>query len=673
MKRTLLLCTAIFLCFFLSETKAQTDTTKYDLGRLQMDKKLTQTITIKAADLEKLPFSTLTDAINVWLYGVYGAHQSYVFVIDGVVMTDVNALSIYDIDEITLVQNAAAVLNGASPQQFLLLIKTRRNRPGKYGFDVTGQTNLVKPYINQNTTGKNSSRGYNQYYLSGYVNTGNIHAGLSADFQRDAIPLTQQLSATGYNNSTEDLNRYKLNAYLDASLGASSILSISAGYVPQNGDGSVNAYSLSSSGSTTSTAMNTIKENLYYNNISLKSAFSGFTNTLTGAFQHVTSNNGINTFQVTTVGGNYTITQNHSITNTADNLLFKDNLAYTIKSGNWKIEPNLNIMYRHYKTTGNQINNYAYYAGSAPFADSTATSSNNLIIKQSLLTPAININYRNVLMLQGGFEVMLSTPISNTYGFKPKRTYPFASVMLNVIDKEKHTNGLSIFGSFANTNSYMGDINNYVAYISTVNSQFVSTTYYMPSTTGLVNLYNNFNQLQAGANFSLIHEKLLLTYNFSNQKFDGSNDTYHYYYAGKLYVHRLGFDMNWVKTDKFNWETNLNVSFIKGILNYNAPAEITHHLTTGGFINRLNYKKAFLGADVLYLLQDNASYSYTSVVDKNHGVSLQNLYAGLKIAIKGIKSSEVYVNARNLIESKGANIQVLDTRKYYGLGFKLGL
>ena len=152
MKKPLLLCT-IFLCFFLSKTKAQTDTTKYDLGRVQINKQLAHGITIKAADLEKMPFASLADAINVWLYGAYGSAVSYVPVIDGIVMTDVNALSIYDIDEITLVQHATTVLNGASLQQFLLLIKTRRNRPGKSGIAAAGQTNLVKLHTDKANSG----------------------------------------------------------------------------------------------------------------------------------------------------------------------------------------------------------------------------------------------------------------------------------------------------------------------------------------------------------------------------------------------------------------------------------------------------------------------------------------------------------------------------------------
>jgi len=670
MKKPLLLCT-IFLCFFLLKTKAQTDTTKYDLGRVQIKKNLSQAITIKGADLEKMPFASLADAINVWLYGAYGSAVSYVPVIDGIVMTDVNALSIYDIDEITLVQNATTVLNGASPQQFLLLIKTRRNRPGKSGIEAAGQTNLVKLHTDKANSGteKSNTQYYNQYYLSGYVNTANISAGLSADYQRDATPSTSTTASgskydVGY---AEAVGRYKLNGFLDAKLGNSSTLSLSTGYVPQNGNGS----DLIITSSTPLSMIARLKENLYYNNLSLKSSFAGFKNTLTGGYQHLKSSNSTASTQIVILGGNpYSELQNIAADYSANNVLVKDNLSYAFKSGNWEIEPNLNFMYRHYKETNDQTLGYIYYDGNTQVYDTTATASDNYVSKQSLLTPSVNINYRGVLMLQGGFQAVLSNPANNTQGFKPKRIYPFALVMLNVINKANSATGLSIFGSFANANSYMGDIHNSIAYTSTAFNQYIASTYYSPAVTGVANPYNNFNQWQAGANFSLLHNKLSFSYNFSNQQFDGVQTSLNYY-TGKLYLHRLGLAVNWAKSTSFSWETNLNTSFIKGTLN-NSSSIATHHLTTGGIINRLNYKKAFMGADVLYVLHETTSYSFNSNVIKYQAISLQNLYAGLRLNVNGTKNVEIYANARNLVESKG-NIPLLDSRKYYGLGFKLGL
>src|SRR4051812_26747280 len=114
------LIAAIALCFSYSKAYSQTDSIHYDLGRIRLDKKFTQSITIKAADLQRQPFSTLSEAINVWFYGTYTSKNNMVFVIDGNLVNDVNVYNINDIEEITLVQNSLIQVNGATPLQQLV-------------------------------------------------------------------------------------------------------------------------------------------------------------------------------------------------------------------------------------------------------------------------------------------------------------------------------------------------------------------------------------------------------------------------------------------------------------------------------------------------------------------------------------------------------------------------
>jgi len=67
-----------------------------------------------------MPFSQLTMALNAWLHGIQ-AHSARVnYVVDGNLMQDINAYSIYDVEEITLVQNALVQLNGALNGQQLV-------------------------------------------------------------------------------------------------------------------------------------------------------------------------------------------------------------------------------------------------------------------------------------------------------------------------------------------------------------------------------------------------------------------------------------------------------------------------------------------------------------------------------------------------------------------------
>src|SRR6201995_5718317 len=110
-----LLLSAVLAVLICSYAKAQDDSLYYDLGRVLVRKSNTKTTTIKGTDLEKYQASNLSDAINVWLYGTYSTSSSIVYVVNGNILTDVNVYSIFDIEEVTLVETAAAQASGAGP------------------------------------------------------------------------------------------------------------------------------------------------------------------------------------------------------------------------------------------------------------------------------------------------------------------------------------------------------------------------------------------------------------------------------------------------------------------------------------------------------------------------------------------------------------------------------
>ena len=126
-KRFLFSSILISVCLF--NASAQTDTSSYDLGRVSIKKDFTQTIIIKGSDLERYQFSDLADAINVWLYGTYSNASNLLYVIDGNIITDVNAYSIFDIDEITLIQSAVVNASGARPAHRWCLLSLKPTRP----------------------------------------------------------------------------------------------------------------------------------------------------------------------------------------------------------------------------------------------------------------------------------------------------------------------------------------------------------------------------------------------------------------------------------------------------------------------------------------------------------------------------------------------------------------
>src|SRR5215831_7266216 len=180
--------TALSLCligslFLHNSLSAQNDSSRYDLGRIQLNKEFTQAITIKGSQLEKMPFPNLSDAINVWLYGVYSNSLTLVYVIDGNIVSDVNAWNIHDIENITLIQNSLIQVNGSTRQQQLVLITTKRNHAAKQGVIASAQLAAVSVDTRNSTPvgmaqPKSKVNFYHQYYLTAWQNLDKIQYGI---------------------------------------------------------------------------------------------------------------------------------------------------------------------------------------------------------------------------------------------------------------------------------------------------------------------------------------------------------------------------------------------------------------------------------------------------------------------------------------------------------------
>ena len=257
------LITFLLSLIFNIAAKAQQDTSVYALGRVNLPKKFTQSVTIKAAELEKIPFTNINDVITTWLYGYYGDKKSYIYVVDGSFNTDVNALSIFDIDEITMVQNAAAYLNGALPGQVLLLVKTKTHTQRKSGVNFNGQTNLINLRNNYNDGGSTKNF-YHNYYVSTYKNTESLKFGVSATVQHNAFPAGKYntLADKVYNS-----DRFKFNGYFNAKLNKSNTLNVTAGYMPQSDEVAIQQLSVAPQGTVINTSNGNSKQNLLYANV----------------------------------------------------------------------------------------------------------------------------------------------------------------------------------------------------------------------------------------------------------------------------------------------------------------------------------------------------------------------------------------------------------------------
>jgi hypothetical protein len=710
MKATLLACSLLLLTVFFSPVKAQTDTTKtdsanlvamahptaaltdtdfYDLGRMTMQKRFTQAVTIKASTLEKLPFTNLSDAINVYFNGIYGDKKTFAFMVDGMLNTDVNAYSIFDIDEITIIQNAATVLNGITPQQVLVLVKTKKSLKVRSGLVVNGQTNMVSLYqtFAATTTSQTQNSGhsttgyYQQYYLSGYINRKNISAGVSASIQHNLFPEL-------WNKDIYDVfkpynsNRFRFNGYFDVKLSDNYTLSINGGYVPERSVENLKGNAPFSNNERKTFA----SQNLWYSNITLKTQIlPGFTNKLSGSFQRLQTD-----LQISTTDS----------ANAVNSYLAKDELSYRLQIGDFTINPAVNLAFRQGYSSSLKFYNVSPTIKIREYAMAKE--------KLAMITPSLTLNYGDFVMVQGGVQKITNTNLPAVNSYNLPKLLPFGSISVDVLrpfDVPDTSIKLLVFGSFARNMGYASEF-----YGTLVSHFFVRQgNAYPVLINSMINPYQVYDQVQGGLTLSLLKNMLRFSYNFDSEQFS----TRHYIVGtapfppyidttrmtnARVDIHRIGINFNLPLNGKFSWASYLNAAmFIKRAPNVaNVQSEVLReffpgkNLISGGFVNQFGYKRMYAGVDLLYsfykALPDPKSLS-TSAVGNPYPIyvqteyattfSIQNLYIGYKFPVKKFKYFEVYANSRNLFEKGQQNIVpgqlFVDDRRFMGAGFKLEL
>ena len=684
-KRTLVL-TVIAVCLFFT-ANAQTDSTHYDLGHISVKKDFTQTVTIQGSDLERYPFANLADAINVWLYGAYSNSTTLVYVIDGNMVTDVNAYDIHDIEEVTLIQNALSQLNGAGSPQQLVFIKTRRNKPGKKGIEASGQTSLVNRRGSSVPAGAKSDVNlFHQYYLSAYQNNTDSHFGASASFMRDVIPY---ISGEDYKaNDPYHFTRYKFNAYAGIKPWKGSTLDIGVNWVPE--ETKANESSVLNSQPTSIQAQSIINiEHLVSADLSLKSDLgSGLKNTLSAGYSHFNYRS-TNQYESVFLTDPVNTVNSYSFTySTIANLLIRDNLYFEKKIGNWTIEPAVNISFRYYSDSlaFHSISMTNSNDPNFPGGASTQGATNYAQFKTYFLTPSLNLYYKTIFNIQGGFLYNLTkNPLA--LSADPPRLFPFVNATADIMHllNNNATTAIKLHGAYA-VSYPLGD--NYIRlsdFSSTVSSPITITQVYSPGgptgtggffQTGDNDLYRTFKTLTAGIEIVPSKSKFSISYLFEKRDYvttiQLSTPTTGGYAPVNTntttYLNTVNINYKLFNTATFKWQTGINATSIKQKIDY-FSLTTGAGAWTGGFTNRFESKNIFWGADVLYMFGQNL-YNIASPQKINSFV-LQNLYAGAKIKVAHLKDAEVFINSRNIAQNKTSDIT--DNRRFYGLGFKLGL
>lgn len=689
-KSTLFTATALFILHF--SALSQNDSTRLDLGGVVLKRAFTQSVSIKGEDLEKMPFANLAEAINAWLYGTYTDPSHMTYVVDGNIVSDVNTYSIHDIEEIVLVQNAAAVATIGVAQQQMVLITTRKGK-GRSGIQGAAQTFLVHaPNASTNL--------FHQYYVGGYRNLEKVSFGFSANYLRDIEPGLKVPEGIHYNTPLH-LDRWRLNGYFTWRPDEKNTIEVHAGFTPQ---------SIGREITYTNASVSTSPTELHYlthehTNLFLPWArwhgewFPGLKNDLQAGYaSELQKGNNWQLSGETAPGADHQYYETHAQTH-ADHLYIRDRVSYQLQAGGWSFEPSFNASYEHFKDgySQTQLNESGPNAGpgSGNPGNTTANSfwtgvSANLY----LLTPAVDFSYKQMLDIQGGFVANVSHAQANQQGLK--RVFPFASAALDLLrlGDAGGNNSLKLFGSYAQRsiltyNDYMLNDLTGTHSVFMTQSGVVSANWPPPLIPGFNNI-KNYWDWQTGVRFVSQDNRWQISYhlerlNFAtigvvNVPFNGIS----YVYAEwKSSQHFLGVNLRVVDMGAFSWQTGLTTTVIRNKTNAVAESYITtiqgEHVKgnnrpswTGGWTNRVRVKDLSVGVDMLYHFSREVEVptpNGPSTYYRANTFLLQNVYVGYRLHLPGKTGLEIYADSRGLVRNDKSN--VLDQRRYYGLGGKI--
>lgn len=673
-----LLTIAIAICVSCSAwSQTDTSTTDLNLGRIKLKKDFTQSITIKGEQLEKMPFTNLFEAINAWSYGYYAGSRNIVYVIDGIVVNDVNAYSVYDIQEVTLVQNALIQASGATRQQQLALVTTRKGGTEKQGIMVTGQSFLVKgdnasTPLNNNTSTETNF--FHQYQISAYQKGRNIQYGLSANYLRDVRPGIKEPNYT--TNVPANTDRFRINGWLTAKLGNAHELSIRINATPQRSDYD-RSYSMNLPGNTfTGLDKEHVKLKLFNPTISLQSRLgNGFTNEFTASYASSKTKGKHESDAIYSPTNR--VSQMVQSTLTLKQVLLMDQVSYHTSLGNnWSVEPSVNVMFRYLKND----NEYSQASTTNGNITSISTSTFNQEGRIFLLTPSINLYYNNSFNIQGG----LVANLSKTYGQKIRKTLPFVTTSVDVLRLTQAGNptSLKFFASLAQADN-LGDLSPNLENPGAVTPfHFFGPIASSPVPSGLAP-DNSFWIWQTGTRLGILNDLLTVNYfferrNFTAEVFIQMPSNYIIVYPDMTSSsHHLNINATVFNKQSIYWRTGLNATRIKSKTDGDLPYYSAHTVLgdlnsdkaswTGGWVNRFSWKQFTAGLDILYYFNPDQlpTIPGNSKVD---ALSLQNVYIGYKLDLKGTKGLELYADCRNPKQDK--DLKISGNRKYYGLGVK---
>jgi hypothetical protein len=698
-RNTLAMAVLSLACCCSLHTFAQYDSSRLDAGYLHLKKEFTQTISIKGTDLEKMPFADLSDAIGAWLYGAYTQPATLLYVVDGNPVSDVNAYSVHDIEEVVLVQNAAALVGTANGQQELVLIRTKRGK-GPGGVTVAAQSGLVK--------GTNTdTRWYHDYYAGAYRNLGKISFGVSGNYLRDAMPEPSTVKTS----TPDNLQRWRLNGYFTWRPNQRNQVELTMNYTPQQSKSVGDSVTQAESDQYNNSAHQhfVLPHLLWHSDL-----LPGLKNDLQATYLHSTGKANDQFLSLSIPDSNYATLEGLAIQQKSYHLWIRDHLAFRMTAGQWSIEPAVNASYEHINEEQDVAEvEYQYIGqsggGSLNPGGGTLTynSAYSYYSKTNLylLTPAIDISYRRALDVQGGVLMY----VGHQEGSGARRNFPFASLSLDLLRlaDDKNSSSLKIFGSYAqrtvlSTQGYgLSDLTPTSVSGSGINPGgslggvygFSSggqqgQVYVAPSGTPRYWVW------EAGVSYSGWKGRLMIQYNFERRNFlsfavvplpGGSQAVVYPEWHSSL--HSVDVRVKVLDRERLRWQTGVSLTLLRNQSNspyatgYNLLGKTTigdnapgPNSWTGGWVNRVQVKDFTAGVDLLYHFGESVGHitnSGSMDTSRLSSVMVPNIYIGYRWHLPHAQTLEFFLESRGLVRKSSSDL--LDKRRYYTVGGKLSI
>ena len=670
---------------------AQTDSSRYDIGHLSLNKHFTQAVTIRGEDLEKMPFINLSEALGAWLLGAYTGTGVLVYVVDGNPVTDVDLYPIYDIAEVTYLPNAVAGAAYGNGLQELVLITTRQ-WAAKNGIRLVAQTGLIKAGRFQ---GPSHSGYYHQYYFGASHRGGKLSYGLSADWQQDQIASLQTTSTSEY--VPPRLQRWRVNGRMEWRPDAQQVIRLTVGYAPQ-GVG----YSLNSPGG----GFQFHYSDWWYNHL-LVPALSweghwsrGLRNKFDAEYLHGWSRQRYD--ETDTVDNNGSIVLASGYTQTTDknvHLVLRDRLSLEVRAGRWRIVPALDISYQHLDERTEYIEFNPYVTTTTPNYVASGQMKGSLFY----ITPSADLSLGRALDIATGAMV----DVSGTAGWGNRRLFPFVTAGVDLMHLGKQTGGgsLKLFGSYArrplvyindyrlgDMGSFYGNYGNYSLYQLYYSTHGYSFSNGMPNNSLLpIGDEPGYWAWVTGAAFRTADERVSLQYSFERRNYSfllpsGPNSNL-VFMPWLENLHHADVRVRIIDSKKASWMMGINATVMHGdgdttgymlygvnLSSAYGDLNTAGNSWTGGWVNRLRFGGFSAGVDLLYRLGESTPvYGIGGAqigVSRKNSVMLSNFYAGYRWDF-GARMLELFVDARGLLSNHDNDLP--DLRRFYSIGGSFSL